>query len=160
MRILTVWRNLCHGGMPPRRSQIDPILFGSDWPNCLLLDLDPRLEQSRLAYVGNNLRDPSWPPLERQMLSDCEDGTLLHAVLSTVPRVLAKGVPISTGGIVSQGGEGAEPVLYRSILLPLGETHHRIDGLLGAASFRIVSVEEELHSFHDQRIDQPALVSG
>ena len=77
MRVLRIWRSLCRGSHPPRRSQIDPMLFGADWPNCMLIDLDPTLDQSRLSYVGNALRDPSWPPFDRQTISACEEGTLL-----------------------------------------------------------------------------------
>lgn len=153
MRILEIWRTLCRGSLPPRRSQIDPHLFGSDWANCMLIDLDPSLDQSRMSYVGNALRDPSWPPFERQALADCEDGTLLHAMVSCAPRVLAMRLPISTGGVLTFDGE---PVLYRSILLPLSETDGHIDGMLAAASFRAVSMEEEIHSFDDRWMDVAA----
>ena len=158
MRVLSLWRNLCQGTMPPRRAQIDPIMFGPDWSNCLLVDLDPKLERSRLSYVGNNVRDPSWPPLDRQTLADCEDGTLLHATLATAARVIAKGLPISTGGMVA--AHDGEPIVYRSILLPLAETNGRVDGLLGAASFRVLSVEEEIHTFDDRLMARPHLVTG
>lgn len=142
MRILATWRSLCRGPMPPRRSQIDPHLFGPDWSNCMLIDVDPSLPHSRLAYVGNALRDPNCLPFERQALSECEEGSLLHAMASSAPRVLTMRLPISTGGVLSHDGE---PVLYRSILLPLSEADGRIDGLLGAASFRAVLVTEEIH---------------
>jgi hypothetical protein len=147
MRILATWRTLCRGSLAPRRAQIDPILFGRDWPHCVLVDLDPHLEASRLSYVGSKLCDPSWPPLERQPLSECGDGTLLQAMLLTAPRVIAKGLPISTGGVVTHDGD---TVLYRSIVLPLAETNGRIDGLLAAASFRVIAVTEEIHSFQGQ----------
>lgn len=158
MRVLSLWRNLCQGTMPPRRSQIDPIIFGPDWANCLLVDLDPKLEHSRLSYVGNNVRDPSWPPLDRQTLADCEDSTLLHATLATAARVIAKGLPISSGGMVA--AHGGEAIVYRSILLPLAETNGRVDGLLGAASFRVLAVEQEIHTFDDRLMARPQLVSG
>jgi hypothetical protein len=153
MRVLSTWRTLCRGTQPPRRAQIDPMLFGSDWANCMMIDIDPELDRSRLAYVGSKLRDPSWPPLDRQTMSECESGTLLHAMLTCAPRILAKGLPMSTGGVVTSEGE---PVVYRSILLPIGETSARVDGLLAAASFRVISVEEEIHPFQDHRIDEMA----
>jgi len=152
LRVLGIWRSLCRGSELPRRSRIDPMLFGPDWANCMLIDLDPALDRSRLAYVGDALRDPNWPPFERQTVSACEEGTLLHATVSHASRVLAMRLPISTGGVVTHGGE---PVLYRSILLPLAETDARIDGLLAAASFRVVAVSEEIHSFPDQRNSAP-----
>lgn len=153
MRILSTWRTLCRGSHPPRRAQIDPMLFGSDWANCMLIDIDPELDRSRLAYVGSKLRDPSWPPLDRQTLAECEAGTLLHAMMSSAPRILAKGLPMSSGGVVNYEGE---PVVYRSILLPIAESSGRIDGLLAAASFRVISVEEEVHPLQDHRLDELA----
>ncbi|HEY3917657.1 MAG TPA: hypothetical protein VGL83_07675 [Stellaceae bacterium] len=157
MRILTIWRSLCQGTTLPRRAQIDPLLFGADWANCLLLDIDPKIDRSRLAFVGDNLRDPSWPPLDRQMMSECEDGTLLQATLASAARVIAKGVPISTAGLVPQEGES---IVYRSILLPLAESSGRIDGLLGGASFRLIAVEEEVHPIEEPRAARPQLVAG
>lgn len=142
MRILAIWRTLCRGPLPPRRSQIDPHLFGSDWSYCMLIDVDPTLPHSRLSYIGNALRDPNCLPFERQALSECEEGSLLHAMVSCAPRVLAMRLPISTGGFLTHDGE---PVLYRNILLPLSEADGHIDGLLAAASFRTVAVTEEIH---------------
>jgi hypothetical protein len=147
LRVLSVWRTLCKGSTPPRRSQIDPMLFGTDWASCLLIDLDPTVERSRLSYVGAHLRDPTWPALDRQMLSECREGTLLHAALSYTTRVLAKGVPISASGVVPHEGD---PSIYRSILLPLADSG-RIDGLLGAASLISAAEKEPLlqeHSLH------------
>jgi hypothetical protein len=155
MRVLGIWRSLCRGSQPPRRSQIDPILFGADWPNCMLIDLDPTLDHSRLSYVGNALRDPSWPPFDRQTISACEEGTLLRAIVAYAPRVLAMRSPISTGGVVTYE---EEPVLYRSIVLPLGEADNRIDGLLAAASYRAIAMTEEVHSFHEQGVGGSPLV--
>lgn len=152
LRILAQWRSLCRDGALPRRSQIDPQLFGQDWANCLLIDVDPKLERSRFAFVGENLRDPSWPTLDRQSLSECQESTLLYVVTSYASRVLAKGVPISTGGVgIHQG----EPIVYRSILLPLAESGGRIDGMLGAANFREIPVTEDIHPLQEHRLDAP-----
>ncbi|HWI28589.1 MAG TPA: hypothetical protein VN668_16565 [Stellaceae bacterium] len=152
LRVLAHWRSLCRDGALPRRSQIDPQLFGQDWASCLLIDVDPKLDHSRFAYVGENLRDPSWPTLDRQSLSECQEGTLLCAATSYVGRVLSKGMPISTGGVgIHQG----EPIVYRSILLPLAESGERIDGMLGAANFREIPVTEEIHPRHEHRVDAP-----
>lgn len=157
MRILATWKTLCRGSQLPRRSHIDPMLFGPDWSNCMLIDLDPDIERSRLSYVGSKLRDASWPPLDRQTLSECEHGTLLHSMLTYASQVVAKGLPISTGGLVPHDGE---PVVYRSILMPLAETNGRVDGLLAAASFRVIAVTEEIHHFQEHRMDRAQLAGG
>jgi hypothetical protein len=146
MRVLAQWRALADGHGPPRRSQIDPRGFGEDWRHCLLVDLDPQVEHSRLAFVGEGLRDPSWPTFERQSIADCQKDSLLHAATSYVARVVAKGVPISSGGV---GMHQGMPVVYRSILLPLSEGGGKIDGLLGAANYREIPIAEEIHAFRE-----------
>ena len=146
MRVLARWRALADGCGLPRRSQIDPRAFGEDWRHCLLIDLDPRAERSRLAFVGQRLRDPSWPTFERQSIADCQKDSLLHLVTSYIARVAAKGVPISTGGV---GMHHGAPIVYRSILLPLSEGGGKIDGLLGAANYREIPVAEEIHAFRE-----------
>jgi hypothetical protein len=152
LRVLAHWRSLCQGGALPRRSQIDPQLFGQDWANCLLVDIDPKLERSRFAAVGENLRDPNWPTLDRQSLAECQESTLLYVATSYAARVIAKGVPISTGGV---GLHQGQPVVYRSILLPLAESGGRIDGMLGATNFREIPITEEIHPLHEHRLDEP-----
>lgn len=157
LRVLAHWRSLCRDGALPRRSQIDPHLFGQDWASCLLIDIDPKLDHSRFAYVGETLRDPSWPTLDRQSLAECQEGTLLYVASSYAGRVLAKGMPISTGGVgIHQG----EPIVYRSILLPLAESGERIDGMLGAANFREIPVTEEIHPRQEHRVEAPLATAG
>ncbi|HXZ01528.1 MAG TPA: hypothetical protein VEI03_16155 [Stellaceae bacterium] len=156
-RVLARWRGLCRGNALPRRSQIDPRLFGQDWANCLLIDIDPRLERSRFAAVGETLRDPNWPTLERQSLAECQESTLLYVATSFAARVLAKGLPISIGGV---GIHLGQPIVYRSILLPLAESEGRIDGLLGAANFREIPITEEIHPLQDDRLAQPLAVAA
>jgi hypothetical protein len=146
MRVLARWRALADGCGLPRRSQIDPRTFGEDWRHCLLIDLDPRAERSRFAFVGEGLRDPSWPTFERQSIADCQKDSLLHLATSYIARVAAKGLPISSGGV---GIHQSVPIVYRSILLPLSEGGGKIDGLLGAANYREIPVAEEIHAFRE-----------
>lgn len=157
LRVLARWRSLCRGAALPRRSQIDPQYFGQDWANCLLLDVDPKLECSRFAAVGENLRDPSWPTLERQSLAECQESTLLYVATSYAARVIGKGVPISTGGVgIHQG----QPIVYRSILLPLAESEGRIDGLLGATNYREIPVTEEIHPLQEHPLGESLAVAA
>ncbi|HEX7969591.1 MAG TPA: hypothetical protein VF502_15325, partial [Stellaceae bacterium] len=52
MRVLAQWREIAGARGVPHRSQIDPHLFGEDWASCLLIDVDPKPECSRFAFVG------------------------------------------------------------------------------------------------------------
>jgi hypothetical protein len=115
------------------------------------------LARSRFAFVGANLRDPDWPIVERQSLGECQENTLLHAATQYLARVVAKGVPISTGGV---GIHLGAPIVYRSILLPLAENGGRIDGALGATNFRQVAVTEDVHAVQDEAARAPFAVVG
>ncbi len=142
MRVLAQWRSLAQDGRFPRRSQIDPRLFGQDWSNCLLIDLDPSLDRSRLAFVGDALRDPSWPPFERQCVGDCLEGGLLQLTASRISELMARSAPISFAGSAVYD---EAPILYRSILLPLAEDGRSIDGVLAAVNYREVASGESVH---------------
>ena len=141
MRVLGRWKSITPDGRFPRRSQIDPRAFGQDWANCLLIDLDPMLDQSRFAFVGDLVRDPNWPPFERQSLGDCVEGTLLQLATAHLKLLIARRAPISFGGTATHEDS---PILYRSILLPLAEDGVAIDGALGAVNYREVVSAEEL----------------
>jgi hypothetical protein len=132
MRVLSQWREMAGGRGVPRRSQIDPQPFGQDWSNCLLIDVDPEPSQSRLAFIGERLRDPTWPTFDRQCIAECAEHTLLHSAASHIDRVIAEREGLAEGVGLHIG----TPVLYRSILLPLSEDGRRIDGVLGAVNCR------------------------
>ena len=51
MRVLARWRSLAAGRRFPRRSQLDPLVIGPDWANCLIVDVDPEE-----PYAANALR--------------------------------------------------------------------------------------------------------
>jgi hypothetical protein len=141
MRVLTRWRALAEGRRFPRRAQLDPQLFGQDWPNCLVIDMAPRMEQSRLAYVGDALRDPAWPHFERQRIAECLNDTLLQLATSKIPEVIARRAPIGFGGPATYNEAS---ILYRAILLPLSESGDEIDGIFGAISYREVAERDEV----------------
>src|SRR5262249_22644097 len=133
MRVLAHWRSIAPDNSFPRRAQIDPQGIGHDWANCILIDLAAALQQSRYAYVGQNLRDPSWPNFDRQCVSECLEGSLLHLVNAEIPTVVTKRSPIGFGGV---GHHNNVQILYRAILMPLSEDGTRIDGIIGAANYR------------------------
>jgi hypothetical protein len=132
MRVLSQWRELSAERGLPRRSQIDPRRFGQDWASCLLIDVDPEPVSSRFAFVGERLRDPTWPTFERQCIGECAATTLLYSATAYLARVVGERQPLVEGVATHVGA----PVRYRSILLPLSEDGIKIDGALGAANCR------------------------
>jgi hypothetical protein len=152
VRVQTAWKKNAGTGFP-RRAQIDPRDFGTDWSHCLMIDLDPVTSRSRFAHVGSALRDPTWPTFDRQSVSECLEGTLLELLARHIPRVVAKRKPVSFAG--SAQHDDSE-ILYRTILLPLSETEDQVDGILAAIAYREVSVDEELRNSEHLRDDMSA----
>ncbi len=135
MRALALWREMAGGPGMLRRSQIDPQQFGRDWASYLLIDVDPEPRRSRLAFVGERLRDPTWPVFDRQCIAECAEHTLLHSAAAHIDRVIAEREVLGEG----VGMHVGTPVLYRSVLLPLSEDGRRIDGVLGAVNCREIA---------------------
>ena len=138
-RVLTVWKKIAGDGFP-KRSQLDPRDFGGDWANCLMIDIDRVPMKSRFSYVGNALRDPTWPTFDRQCVAECLEGTLLELVTRHIKRVADRKKPVSFGG---PGVHDEGDILYRTILLPLSEDGEHVDGILAAVAYREVTVSQE-----------------
>ncbi len=151
-RILNICKRLSKAGYP-RRSQIDPKDFGTDWSNCLMVDLAPVLSQSRFSYVGRGLQDPTWPTFDRQLVAECLEGTLLELLGKQIPQLLAKKKPIAVNGSAYHDNCN---ILYRTILVPLSESGKRIDGVLMAITYREVATLEGLPSADSKAGDRAA----
>lgn len=100
-----------------------------------MIDVDPEPRRSRLAFVGERLRDPTWPVFDRQCIAECAEHTLLHSAAVHIDGVIAEREILGEGVSMHVG----TPVLYRSILLPLSEDGRRIDGVLGAVNCREIA---------------------
>lgn len=157
-RVLTVWKKIA-GDRFPKRSQLDPIAFGADWANCLIIDIDDVVSRSRFAHVGSALRDPTWPTFDRQCISECLEGTLLNLVTRRIPKVLETNKPANFGGSATHD---ESDILYRTILLPLSETGKKIDGILAAVGYREISVapETSLRDFSVESYGDTEVIGG
>jgi len=133
LRVLSRWQEACGEERDwPTRADIDPAQFGADWRNCFILAL-PEGGEPFYLYSGEAFAGPGWAEAAGRRVSEFPDGTLLSAAARFVPRVIARGIPMSKGG---PGENFGRRILYRSILLPLSQDGTRIDTLLGAANFR------------------------
>jgi hypothetical protein len=139
-RVLRVWKTLAIEGFPSR-AQIDPTAFGADWGQCLMIDIAAELRRSRFSHVGIALRDASWPTFDRQSVAECLEGSLLELVTRHVPRLLQANKPVNAGGPAVHEETN---ILYRTILLPLSESGHHIDGVLAAVGYREIAATADL----------------
>jgi hypothetical protein len=142
IRVHHIWQKAA-GDSYPRRSQIDPAVFGADWAFCFMIDLDNTPGRSRFSHLGHALRDLTWPTFERQSISECLEGSLLELATRQIPHLLErKRAQSFSGSAFHQDTD----ILYRSILLPLSESGEEIDGVLGAIGYREVAPEYDLHA--------------
>ena len=132
LRLLAFWREIAGERSMPAPADVDGSRIPEMWGHCFLVDVRPA-DEPVFDYVGEHhlngfVRDPKGRPL-----SAAGADTLLRQAVSYHRQVLARGIPITLGGqFVTTGGR---TVIYRSILLPLGEDG-RIVGLLGGANCR------------------------
>ena len=139
-RMVAKWWGICKGERMPRRAEITPEAFGADWANCTVIALDAVLWRSRLDYVGDALRNRDRATGVPQILNDYAEGSLVRLVAAKIPALLQQRVPVIFGDTALHGGRA---MLYRAVVLPVSEDNERIDHILGAINYRLVSVEEE-----------------
>ena len=135
-RMLAKWSAIADGIRMPRAAEIKPEAFGDDWKHCALIELDPVLWRSRLACVGETLRNRDRTQGTPQVLNDYNEGSLIRLTAARIPSVIVKRCPIVFGGAAPHG---AKTMLYRAILLPVSADNDRVDHVLGAINFRDIS---------------------
>jgi hypothetical protein len=132
------WSSLCRGRRAPERSDIDPAAIRHVLAQTFLLDVDPderegrdlpiRLSGTRLdALFGRDLKGSSFGRLWGE--------THRRPIREIVTDVLDESLPAVIGG--SAGPDGAQPLRFEMLLLPLrhlGRTHARMLGSLAFAS--------------------------
>lgn len=139
VRVLQVWKKLAGAGLP-RRSQIDPRDLEPDWSNCLMIDLDPAISQSRFSYIGKALQDLTSVTFERRSLSEYHGGIFLKLLAPHIPRVIEKKIPVHFAGSAQHNDKD---ILYRTVLLPLSEIGDQVDGILAGIIYREISVQKD-----------------
>lgn len=136
LRLLNYWRDLAGARVMPTLHDIGTETVGDIRDDCFIIEF---VESGELVFrfVGERQRavlgsDPAGLPI-----SAIDGETLLGRAVSYRAHVLERKTPVSVGGqFVDKSGH---TVLYRSILLPLGED--RITALLGCVNSRVVVLD-------------------
>lgn len=136
LRLLGHWRALCGNRKLPAVSDIDPAAIPDLWPHSFLLDVDGVESDPVFRALGDAIDKYSDGTLVGKRVSDAPADALPGIALAYVGEVLEKGVPVSRGGEFFK--PGGTRVLYRSILLPVGENENTVGCILGAANSREV----------------------
>ena len=131
-RLLAHWRDAQGEDGFPSRDAILKRDLGNILPSIFVLEVPADAGEPAFARVGKLFAGEVSGDLTGRPVSAVPEGTLLEQAVGIYDEVLARKVPITRGGEFAhvQGGT----VLYRSIILPLGEGQGTIDFLLGAAN--------------------------
>jgi hypothetical protein len=136
LRLLSYWREIAGERAMPRPSDVDGSKISDMWGHCFMLDV-PDNGEPLFRYVGEHYASAG--EFVGQAVSAPGGDTLLGQAASYHRQVLARGIPITLGGqFVSRE---KNTVLYRSILLPLGEEEGRVIALLGGANCRELAAD-------------------
>jgi hypothetical protein len=138
-RVFRHWTTWSAARRFPSKDDIDVSLLGDDAENCVLIRLAPELDQSTFVAVGETLLQPGHS-LDGRPIAACPRGTVLGTMLKYLPRFRPDGGPLSVAGSATHLGE---QVLFRAVLLPLGDDGTSIDHILGAANCRALRRGEE-----------------
>ena len=136
LRLLGHWRTLCGDRKRPAFSDIDPTAIPDLWPHSFLLEIDETEGGHVFRAVGDKIDKYTIGSLTGMRVTDAPTDALPGIALAYIDEVLKKGVPISRGGEFYK--PNGTKVLFRSVLLPIGENENAICGILGAANCREV----------------------
>ena len=133
LRLLSYWRELAGERTMPQPSDVDGGKIQDMWGHCFVLKVVNSGEPV-YGYVGAHHAEKLNGDINGKVVSAAGADTLIGQASSYYRQVLARGIPITLGGqFVNAAGR---TVLYRSILLPLGDDGGKITALLGGANCR------------------------
>jgi hypothetical protein len=138
LRLLSYWREIAGERDMPRQGDVDRGKISDMWGHCFMLDVresgDPVY-----GFIGDSHAAELGADFNGRAVSAAGGDTLLGQAASYYRQVLARGIPITLGGQFVNRRQ--QTVLYRSILLPLGEGEGRVTALLGGANYRELPAE-------------------
>jgi hypothetical protein len=124
----------CH---VPHLNNVDPWFIGDDWVNCALVRVRRPYRHSEFLVVGDNLSPPE-TVLDGEPIWKCPATTLLG--LNLEQAVEERSFLLIEGAAIHL----YEPILYRSLMVPLSEDDIDIGAVLIAANSRRVGAGEHV----------------
>jgi hypothetical protein len=121
----------CH---VPHLNNVDPWFIGDDWVNCALVRVRRPYRHSEFLVVGDNLSPPE-TVLDGGPIWKCPATTLLGLTLAYLEQAVEERSFLLIEGAAIHL---YEPILYRSLMVPLSEDDVDIGAVLIAANSRRV----------------------
>jgi hypothetical protein len=122
----------------PRLNDVDPWFIGDDWVNCALVRVRRPYRYSEFMVVGDNLSPPE-TVLDGEPIWKCQATTLLGLTLAYLEQAVEERSFLLIEGAAIHL---YEPILYRSLIVPLSQDDIDIGAALIAANSRRIGDEE------------------
>ncbi len=136
-RLLGYWREVRGDREFASLNDIVPEAIEEMWPYCFVLDREKGEADPIFHYMGPKLIEYCGLDLTDKPASTAPEGTLIGRSVAYFKEVIEKAVPITTGGnFIDQHGQ---KIVFRSVVMPLGDGQGQISHLLGAANCRVVT---------------------
>lgn len=137
LRVLHRWRELAGDRDFPAPKVVTGTSFREFWPYCFVLDCAGVAGDPIFIEFGEELEVLCGRNMARRPARETPAPTIISETLKFANEVLRRKVPVTRGGEFALSG-GAT-VLYRSILLPLGDDDDNVTHIVGAANCREIA---------------------
>lgn len=138
LALLQYWQSLCHGGMLPRRTDLDPLAIRSLLPHVYLIDVLPTeipdRWQFRVRLLGEKHVEVYGPGLVGRVIDDVFPAAVAAEFNRLYAAVARRRTPIVNRGRVSWL-RNKEFLEYEGLHAPLTGDGRSIDGIFGAGAF-------------------------
>jgi len=137
LRLLRYWQELRGIRAMPEEPEIDPDLLGEDWGYCFLLQSRDvaNVEDYNFTYLGANIMG-AYFDRELDEHNEFLVGPNAYRLSTHFSRVLETQAPVIDEGEFQ--ALKARRVLFRQVLLPLGNEAKGVEAIFGAMNYKIV----------------------
>ncbi len=136
-RLVRYWKDICGIRPMPEENDIDPDALGGDWERCFLVQSRDiaNIEDYNFTYLGEQILGAYFDKQideHNQFLV----GPNAYRLSTHFARVLETGAPVfDEGEFTTLHGR---KVLYRQVLLPLGNENIGVDAIFGGMNYKII----------------------
>ncbi len=136
VRLLHYWRDLMSAGQSfPPLSRVNPETIAETWDGCFVLDAGAGVVDPCFQFIGSGFSDDLKGRADAQTISSLDPSSLLFNASKLFGLSQEKEVPVSFAGTFQNRGN--EPIIFRSIILPLSDDDGRFRYLMGATRHRV-----------------------
>ncbi len=150
VRAYNHWVSLLKGRPIPSIADLDPAGITDFGPHSVLLDFSDGIENPRIAYLGQALREECGLEGRISSIADVPSRSLLSRLTDHYLQIIANRAPI--GFEAEFVGNRGRTTLYRGILMPFTSSSDGIDYIFGVINWKEL-VDDAMQATLDAELD-------